>query len=140
MLKSYNKKYMNKNVRLYSPFMYSKDGACWLRFFYYNNGNTSLHNYNSLRVWVQYADGSNDDSGTLFHSNSYMAYWNKGKAKYSSGAPFRFVFDGQLADNRGSISLDDVSYSANCVYSPKSKRTPGSRKSLLALSHLKQFA
>lgn len=128
MLKSYSTKYLNKNVRLYSPFMYSKGGACWLRFFYYNNGNASLPHYNSLRVWVQYADGSNDDSGTLFTSNTYMAYWNKAKVRYSSGSAFRFVFDGQLAGTRGSISLDDVSYSTNCVYSPNSKLTPGTRK------------
>lgn len=128
MLKSYNKKYMGQRARLYSPFMYSKGGPCWLRFFYYNNGNASLSSFNSLSVWVEYADGQLEDSGILFESNTYMAYWLKAKVKYSSSSPFRFVIDGKLADKRGSISLDDVSFLNTCMYSPHSKRTVGSRK------------
>ena len=107
--------------------LYSNGGDCHMRFFYYNNGNYS-EGVNTLKVWVQFADMSESDTGNLFISNTYLPAWKKGKVGYDSTKPFRFVFEGQLASTKASISLDDVSFSATCMYS-NAKRTPGSKGS-----------
>ena len=107
--------------------MTSEGDDCHMRFFYYNNGNTSLTPYNELRVWVQYADGSYSDSGRLFTSNQYLASWLKAKVRWSSSSPFRYVFEGELQDIRASISLDDVSFYGSCWRSD-AKRTNGYSK------------
>ncbi|KAI2806772.1 hypothetical protein BLOT_008730, partial [Blomia tropicalis] len=132
VLRTMDKNNLNQKVRLYTPFMTSEGDDCHMRFFYYNNGNTSLTPYNELRVWVQYADGSYSDSGRLFTSNQYLASWLKAKVRWSSSSPFRYVFEAELQDIRASISLDDVSFYGSCWRSD-AKRTNGYKSSAVTV-------
>ena len=91
--------------------MTAKDG-CTMRFFYYNNANS-----NSLKVWVQYADGNIEDSGTLFHTDQPLSHWVKQRVYYKTSSPFQFVFSGLLGKRENSLSIDDVSFSTGCIAS-----------------------
>ena len=108
-------------MKLYSPMMTAQDG-CTMRFFYYNNANS-----NSLKVWVQYADGNIEDSGTLFHTDQPLSQWVKQRVYYKTSSPFQFVFSGKLGVEHSSLSIDDVSFSNGCLRS-NAKRTTGSKR------------
>lgn len=95
--------------------MTSTSNACTMRFFYYNNGNGEWQN--KLKVYVRYADSSIDDTGTLFESKVSLPKWVKARVSHKSASPFQFVFSGELPDIRSSLSLDDVSFSFNCLRS-----------------------
>jgi len=121
------KRNFGKPVLLYSPMMTSDSQACTVRFFYYNMGNYNAPKTSYFSVYVQYADGTEGETESLFNSKNYVPTWSKAKAKMQSKMPFRFVFAGTINDPQSSISLDDITYTDTCynsdaVYKPGTPR------------------
>lgn len=131
------KQNFGKPVLLYSPMMKSDSQACTIRFFYYNMGNFDAK-INNLNVYVQYADGTEGESESLFKSNSYSPTWIKAKAKFQSKEPFRFVFAGTISDPKGSISIDDISYTDYC-YNSDAVYKPGTPRRKLTFLSIRSF-
>ena len=127
-MRRFSKKNLGQARFLYSPMMYSDGGdPCMVRFFYYNNGYYNTDTKNVLTVYAQYADEDEGESGALFTSKEYLVTWNKESALFKSKKPFRFVFNGVINDPKGSISLDDISYTDTCKIS-SAERYKGGKK------------
>lgn len=131
-LQVFDRKQPNQMARLYTPMMTSKGGDCVMHFFYNNINLPSQYNKGetppSLRVYVRYADGGKGTSKTLFSDTTPTYDWIKGGVKFSSSDPFQFVFEGKVSNSAMSMSLDDVSFSQQCMssndtYKPKGKKS-----------------
>ncbi|XP_006811189.1 MAM and LDL-receptor class A domain-containing protein 1-like [Saccoglossus kowalevskii] len=115
-------------AQLISPVLQSTtSGLCKMRF-YFHMSNRYIGN---LNIYTRIYNGETWGQKRVWQKNGYNGpFWDKGKIVFDVAVDFQVVIEATTGDgNSANIAIDDVTFTATCVFSSIGKLPNAPRKS-----------
>ncbi|XP_077861589.1 MAM and LDL-receptor class A domain-containing protein 1-like [Saccoglossus kowalevskii] len=115
-------------AQLISPVLQSTtSGLCKMRFYYYMFN----RHFGHLNIYTRIYNGETQGQTRVWQKNGYNGpFWDKGKIVFDVAVDFQVVIEATTGDVRnGNIAIDDVTFTATCVFSSIGELPNAPRKS-----------